>query len=264
MTKRKSIFICMALNTTLFVLPVQADTTIVLKDKVNGESSTFQVKGNYVRLSSSDEEGYTLYNKPRDTLIHVDDSKKIYAEIDLKTMQKQMLGMSQMRQQQEKMMQAQMASMPPEQRRMMEQQMPGMDGPSASFTQKAKGSRKVNGYKCKAYEFYQQERLVSEICLANASATGISKSDYSTLMSMMKFMKKMSKMTSDAMGDTSQHDAFMLSDLNGIPISMKDSDDGSVMTISSLSSSSVDRKLFTSYKRYTKQLGGMMAPVMPE
>jgi len=261
MTTRKSFSVSMVLCTAMFILPVQADTTIVLKDKANGESSTFQVKGNYVRISSSDEPDYTLYDKSRDILISVDDRKRIYAEIDLKTLQQQMQGMTQMRQQQNKMMQAQMASMTPEQRRMMAQQMPGSSGP---ITHKAKGTRKVNGYKCKAYEFYQQGQLVSEVCLANASATGIGGSDYSTLMSMIKFMRSMSKMTSDAIGDTSEHDPFMLSNLKGIPVLMKDPADGSDMTISSLSSSSLDSKLFTAYKRHTKQLSMMMNPNMPE
>lgn len=244
----------MAFCTAVFILPAQADRTIVLKDKVKGDSSTFQVKGSYVRISSSDEPVYTLYDKSRNIMIHVDDSKKAYYEIDLKILQQKMQGASQQMAQ----MRAQLDTMPAEQRRMIEQQMPGMGGPSGPITNKAKGSRKVNGYKCKAYEFYQQGQRIGEVCLASASATGIGRSDYSTLMSMMGFMQAMAKMTSDMIGDASQHDPLMLSNLKGIPVMMKDPADGSNMTISSLSSSKLASKLFTAYKSYTRQPIEMM------
>ena len=45
----------------------------------------------------------------------------------------------------------------------------------------------------------------------------------------------------------------MLSDLKGVPVMIKDFTDGSDMTISSLSSNSIDSKLFTAYKSYQKQ-----------
>lgn len=254
MITRNSRLTGVALCTALFVLPVQADRTIVLKDKVKGDSSTFQVKGSYVRISSTDEPGYTLYDKSRNIMIHVDDRKRAYYEIDLKILQQQMQGASQQMAQ----MRAQLAAMPPEQRRIMEQQMPGISGSSAPVTNKAKGSRKVNGYSCKAYEFYQQGRLIGEVCLASASATGIGKSDYSTLMSMMGFMQAMAKMTSDMIGETTGHDPLMLSNLKGIPIMTKDPADGSDMTINSLSGSKLDSKLFTAYKSYTRQPIEMM------
>lgn len=254
MSTRICVLSGLTLSTALLVLPVHADRTIVLMDKAKGESSTFQVKGDYVRISSTDEPDYTLYDKSRKIMIHVDDRKRAYSEIDLKIMRQQMLVASRQMAQ----MREQLNAMPPEQRRMMEQQMPGMQGSSAPVTNKAKGSMKINGYRCKAYEFYQRGRSVGEVCLASAASTGIGESDYSTLMSMMGFMQAMAKMTKELIGDVAQDDPLMSSDLRGLPVMMKDPADGSIMTISSLSSSSLDSKLFTAYKSYTKQPLEMM------
>ncbi len=254
MITRKCVLSGLTMCASLLVFPAQADSTIVLQDKAKGESSTFQVKGRYVRISSTDEPDYTLYDKTRKIMIHVNDRKRVYSEIDLKTAQEQMkraaMQMAQMR--------AQLNAMPPEQRRMMEQQMPGMYATKGPVTNKNKGSMKVKGYQCKAYEFYQQGRPVGEVCLADASSTGISRSDYSTLMSMMGFMQSMAKMTSNLLGDVSQDDPLMLSSLKGVPVMMKDPGDGSVMTISTLSNNSLDSKLFNAYKGYTKQPLEMM------
>jgi len=187
-------------------------------------------------------------------MIHVDDRKRVYSEIDLKIVQDQMkLASMQMAQ-----MRAQLSAMPAEQRRMMEQQMPGMLVQKGPVTNKGKGNMKVKGYKCKAYEFFQQGRSVGEVCLADASSTGIGRADYSTLMSMMGFMQAMAKMTRDLPGAVSEDDPLMLSSLKGVPVMMKYPGDGSIMTISTLSNNPLDSKLFNTYKGYTKQPLEMM------
>ncbi|HED16881.1 MAG TPA: hypothetical protein ENI64_08750 [Gammaproteobacteria bacterium] len=65
-------------------------------------------------------------------------------------------------------------------------------------------------------------------------------------------------MTKDRVGDALQDGPLMLSNLKRIPVTMKDPADGSNITISRLSSGTINGKLFTAYKRYTKRLIEMM------
>ncbi len=124
-------------------------------------------------------------------------------------------------------------------------------------------SKRVSGINCRIYELLDGQRKVAEICMATAGDAGISAGDYAALMAMMDFMRHMAR-GMPMMGESS--DPLMATDLKGVPMEMKGSEDEDDFTLTSLLRGKLDAGLFEVDKTFRKQdaVKQMMGEMMEE
>lgn len=270
MTKGKLGTTIIGLSALLMTSHTYADTAITMKDVADGAQTLIQIKDGKVRTQELGESGYSLYDKSRDLVIHVDTENRSYVEMDKDAIKMQSAALSKMMAAQMEKMRTLMQNMPPEQRAMMEAQMGGMMGKSPAdagsdekLRTEKRGSKRVSGINCRIYELFDGQRKAAEICMATAKDAGISAGDYAALMAMLDFMRNMTR-SMPAMGAPS--DPLMAVDLKGVPMEMKGSEDGDDFTFTSLSRDKLDAGLFEVDKTFRKQdaVKQMMGEMMDE
>ncbi len=113
MTKGKLGTAIIGLSVLLMTPYTYADTTITIKDDADGSQTLIQIKGGMVRMQEPGDSGYSLYDKSRDIVIHVDTENRSYVEMDKDAIKKQSAALSKMMAAQMEQMRAQMQNMPP-------------------------------------------------------------------------------------------------------------------------------------------------------
>ncbi len=254
-------FVC--LFPVLLITPaVQADATLIMKDGSGKMDSVIEVKGHMVRMSSPGDPDYMLYDAQRDMVIHVNSARREYMEIDRNTLAEMADSMARVRKEmapQMAMMRERLKNLPPEQRAMLEQQMGGMASlgametkPAASLTTVKRGNDKVAGFKCERYDVMSDNQRVSDLCVATRAGAGMSKSDFSTVRSAMKFMREMAagaQEISAGMGVTE----MSMGDADGVPVSAKDLRSGREFRLVNVSGDKLDETRFNAYHSMSKR-----------
>lgn len=243
----------------------RADSTITMEDAAGTPQAVIEVKGNMARMSTPGQADYMVYDASRELIIHVSSDRQEYMEIDRNTLSQFADSVSEMKQQmapQLAQMREQLKSLPPEQRAMIEQQMGAMVGMAAPESQPAapvklvkRGSKKIAGFKCVAYDAMQGNEKLSEVCLATAADAGVSKADFATLSAMMGFMRDMASSAqkfSAGLGSASTP-MMMLGGAEGVPVSVKEFKGGREYAIGDVSDKALKEARFSEYKTYKKQ-----------
>lgn len=239
-----------------------ADVTLRFVDQPDGVISTVMVKDGKVRIEDAEtasEGGITIFDSASGTLTVIMDSERSYSEFtaeDMRRQAEQMKGMLQDAQAGMKgYMEEAMRAVPPEQRAMIEQQMAqmGMDM-SASLseempklsTRRTGRTEKVAGVRCEIYESYLDADKIQEACVASPGALDISKADHQALVAMMDFMGSMAEITGDIMGaDGAGIGAdFAMEFKEGVPVQLRDLEEGSLMVLQDHSDSRLGAELF--------------------
>ena len=236
---------CLALAVLALLAPAaaSADTRAVYQSAKGKESLTFAVKGPMIRWDAPEftrDKRYALYDGTRGTMILVDDGRKEYMEMTPESMRRQRERMQAQLGPMMEQLKKQMKNMPAEQRRMIEQKMSGMmkdGGPSIDFTTKAAGSGRVNGIPCKRLAVLRDGKTVHELCLASPADAKIPAEDYKTMQKMFETMRKMASAVSTA-------SMPLGGDIEGVPVEMKNSVDGSVHTLKQISTDTLPASLF--------------------
>lgn len=241
---------------------VQADATLIMKDGSGKMDSVIEVKGHMVRMSSPGDPDYMIYDAKRDMAIHVNSAKREYMEIDRNALAGMADSMARVRKEmapQMAMMRERLKNLPPEQRAMIEQQMGGMASlgametkPAAKLTSVKRGSDKVAGFKCERYDVMSDNQRVSELCVASHSGAGMSKSDFSTVRSAMKFMREMAagaQKLSTGMGATQ----MSMGDVDGVPVFAKDLRSGREFRVVKVAGNKLDETRFNAYRSMSKK-----------
>ena len=264
-TNRTQLLTVSGLVAAMLLSPaIQADATLQMKDSRGADDALIQVKGNMVRMSTPGQADYMLYDKARDTVIHVNETQKEYMEIDRATIERFSASVSAMREQispQIAMMREQLKNMPPEQRAMIEQRMGGMvnlgsmeSQPVEDIRTVKRGSKEVSGFDCDVYEVLDGKQPVAEVCLATEADAGMSDADFETLSAMMAFTREMAGKAQKLAGSlTTGVPNFDLGDAEGVPVAMKDFKQGREFTVADVSDDKIDDAAFTSYKSYSKK-----------
>ncbi|MCO6413615.1 MAG: hypothetical protein J5I92_12830 [Thiogranum sp.] len=243
---------------------VQSDATIRMKDSRGADDALIQIKGNMVRMSQPGQADYMLYDKTRDTVIHVRTAQQEYMEIDRATIDRYAGTISAMREQiapQIAMMREQLKNMPPEQRAMIEQRMGGMvdlgtmdSQPADDIRTVKRGSKTVSGFDCDLYEVLNGGQPVAEVCLATEADAGMSDADFDTLSAMMAFTRDMAgKAQKLAAGMTTGVPNLDIGDAQGVPVAMKDLKQGREFSVAGVSDDKLDDAVFSAYKSYRKK-----------
>ncbi len=253
MSATTSFRLVLALALFLFGTLSHADTTLTLKDSEGKRKSIIQIKGNMARISNPEKPYYTLYDKRLNTLIRVNDARHRYTEINREALKQQFRNLAQMRQQMMAQMKAQLAALPPQQRHEIEQQMGQTKHKAEKIRAVAAGNKKVKGIRCRMHELYQGKNRIAGVCLATPDDAGMEKTDFTTLMAMLDFMREMAQQAEAAAGRSANNDPLIMSGLKGIPLIIRDNRNDDELVLGNLSAATLDSAVFTGYRNYEKQ-----------
>jgi hypothetical protein len=231
-----------------------ADTKAVYESATGKESLTVRVKGPMVRWDARElDQGqrYVLFDSTRDVMIVVDDRRKEITELNPETLRRQRQQMQAQMAPMMKQLQAQLKNMPPEQRRMIEKKMgalmkPPGETPEATFTTRKVGSGSVQGIPCTRHAILRDGKPEHEVCVASRSDAGVPADDYQTMRKTFAAARAMASAVAAA-------SVPMAGDLEGVPVEMKSSAQGTVRTLRSLSTDTLPADPFAlpPYKKVT-------------
>ncbi len=255
----------------LFIAPVtSADTTMEFDAQGDGLPNEIVIKGNKVLMHSSDGEDM-VYDASQKNTTMIDHERRGYYVMDpqamvegAKAMQSQMQGQTGAGMQQMQQMQQYMQTLlddpniPEDQKNMYREEMAKMMGSAGATPVAPAGSmpalapmriestgesRKISGIKCKMFVVSKGDKAMEEVCVASRKAAGLPEEDYATLRSMFAFMREMADQSMAAMGVESGGPEFP--DYGGVPVQIKDLDDGSLSTLRNVSTKSVSDSAFS-------------------
>lgn len=238
------------------ILPAAAlaDTKAVYQTAGGKDSMMIFVKGPLVRWEAdglSQEQRYLLYDSQRGIVMIVDDGRKEIMEINPETVRQQRERMQSQMAPMMKQLQEQLKNLPPEQRRMIEKQMSGMMQPPAgaaasSYTTRQIGTGRVLGIPCTRHAILRSGKAMHEVCIASPDAASVPAGDYRTMRKMFDTMRDMA--SAAGAGSISMPES-----LDGVPVEMRNTADGSVHTLKSLSSDTLPAEPFKlpAYKTVT-------------
>jgi len=227
-----------------------ADTRATYQSPKGQESLTVQVKGRMVRVDAPElarDRRYGLYDGARRVFFIVDDGRQEIMELTPEMARR--LG-AQMRQAAPmlKQLQAQLKKLPPEQRQQLEKRMSPLmqatgNGPTTVFTTRRIGTGRVLGIPCQRQAVLRDGKPEQEVCLARRTDARVPAGDYAAVRAMAETMREMAAAALPVA-------LPMLADVEGIPLEMKDSANGAVRTLKSLSTTPLraDRFKLPPYK----------------
>jgi hypothetical protein len=242
---------------------IHADATLQYTDSgEEGSGSTLMIKGSQVRMEEREADGstvYSLFDSETRTFVMVIDEERGYAELTEDGLRAQAGEVRAMQEQFLQQMRQQMEQMPPEQRSMMEQQMlqmgidaamlSGEDSPvpdsSALETRRTGGSSTIGGVRCEGMEVLLDGTRTNELCVADPEKLGLSAADFATLRILFEFMQSLSDIALSMGGPfAAEMSAEMLPVVDGVPVQVKNLQDGSVITLESVSTDALSADLF--------------------
>jgi hypothetical protein len=246
-----------------FSTAAQADIALRFTDADRASGSTLMIKGDKVRMEEHEADGstvYSLFDGDTRTLTMVIDEERSYAQLTEEGLRAQAQHVRQMQEEFLAQMRQQMAHMPPDQRQMMEQQMrqmgidpallSGQDAPTpdlASLKTRPTGeTRTIGGVRCEGMDVMLEGQRTNELCVARPGAVGMSDADFRTLRSLFAFMHSLSEIAV-SMGGPFAGDmgTEMLPDVDGVPVMVRNLEDGSTITLESVSTDPLPAELFT-------------------
>ena len=249
-------------SVALLAPAVQADATLTMEDVGGKMDAVIEVKGHMMRMSTPGQSDYMLYNAQRDTAIHVSSSDGQYMEFNRATLEKMADSMTQMQKTMAPkmaMMREQLKNLPPEQRAMIEQRMGGMANfgameskPPVKVSMVKRGSDKIAGFKCQRYDVLNDQQQVADVCVATDAAAGMSKAEFATVGSAMKFMRDMAE-RAQKLSINMGGPRMSMGDVDGVPVAVKDLQNGREFKLAKVSDDALDDARFTGYQSLSKQ-----------
>ena len=250
-----------------------AATTIEFEGQ-GEEPSTFLISKGKVLICTGETEDM-LYDERAGRVTMIDHAERGYFVMDPDEMAERMQGMQARSQQQMQQLQQQMGSameqmrqqmetllndpdIPDQQKRMIQQQMAQMSGGAGAMPGAPPGgmpdqqpmqveatgeSRKVAGIKCNVHKVSQGGRYIQEVCVAGRKATGVPQSDYQTMQNMFAFMRNLAEKSMAAMG-VSGGGGHAYPDIEGVPVEIRDFEEGTVSVLRSVSTESIADSTF--------------------
>jgi len=241
---------------------VHADATLTMQDAGGKMDSVIEVKDHMVRMSTPGEKDYVLIDTQREVAIHVSESEGHYIEIDQAAMKQMADSAAKMQKQmapQMAKMREQLKNMPPEQRAMIEQRMGAMadfgameSRPPVKVTTVKRGKDKIAGFKCQRYDVLNDKVQVADVCMATKADAGMSKADFATVSSALKFMRDMAESAQEVSADFAGQE-MMMGDVEGLPVSARDLKNGREFHLVSVADDALDDARFNAYHSLSKQ-----------
>ena len=249
----------------LSITPATFAATTVEFDAQGEGPETFLISKGKVLMRSGENEDM-VYDDRKRQMTMIDHSRRGYFVMDPEKMAAQMQGMqSQMQGQMGAAMEQMKQHMQTlldnpdisdEQKKMIQDEMAKMSARSGAMPTapgaapepmkiKATGkSRKVAGINCKMHRVSRGGRTVQEVCVASRKATGMPKDDYQTMQNMFSFMREIAEKSMSAMGMSGGGGAAF-PEIDGVPVEIKDMEDGTVSVLRNVSTKSIADSTFS-------------------
>jgi hypothetical protein len=247
-------FCCLLVSAVLAIGAVpQAGADISLGFEVTDENDggwedRMMVQGSMLRLESDgDASVHHLVDTESDRLILVSSSERQWMAFGIEDIDRMQAQLSAMREQ----IEAQLERLPEAQRDMvrqqMEQHMPAADGgeylPVPEITDTGE-TRLVAGVRCRVHRVAMDGRTIQEQCVASAGDLDIPPEDAQTLMSAMNMFHHIARRVAASLGGLTDGATVIPPIKDGIPVEVRDFQEGTVHRLTAVSRDALDAGLF--------------------
>ncbi|MDH3899436.1 MAG: hypothetical protein OEU51_00150 [Gammaproteobacteria bacterium] len=240
-------------------LPVHADSTLVVQDS-DGLKSTIQVKNGKGKMSTTGMDEYIIYDTGARTLTYVEPQQQRYTQMSEDRLEANVQAAANLQKTVAPYMADMLASLSPAQRRMVEQRMgKALSPPAAGHNAKAdiktvaRGNHSIAGLHCKASGIVKNGRPAAEVCMVTAPGGKLSKQDFATLEAIVTFSRGMASSASGMLGDLAGQLEFLATDIDGVPIAVRDLERGKRYQVTAVSNTALSDALFSGYGQFEKQ-----------
>lgn len=249
--------VMVAVSIMLAAMAVHADTTLQVQGS-DGLQSTIQIRNGKGRLSSAGMGEYLLYDSGTGTITYVEPQRQQYTQLTAAELESMVQTAAGIKQSVAPYMANVLAGLPAEQRRMIEQRMGGMTaapaaGESADIRTVDRGRHIFAGLHCQASGILKHERPAAEVCMATAASGQLSSRDFNTLEALVSLSRSMAGSASSLLGDLAAQIELMAIELDGVPVAVRDLENGRHYQVTAVSSAVLSDALFNDYGRFQKQ-----------
>ncbi len=239
--------------------PAHADATLVVQGS-DGLKSTIQVRNGKGKMSAAGMDEFIIYDTGTGTISYVEPQQRRYTQVSEDTLEANVQTAANIQEIAAPYMASMLASLSPEQRKMIEQRMGALLEPpaaghktKASIKTVARGSHIISGLHCKASGIVKDGRPAAEVCMATAASGKLSSQDFATLEAMVKFSRSVAPVAGNLLGDLAGQLEFLATDIDGIPIAVRDLQHGKRYQVTAVSNSALPDELFHGYSRFEKR-----------
>lgn len=249
-----------AASIMLAAMPLAADTTLRVQGS-DGLKSTIQVRNGKGRMSSEGMGEYLLYDSGSGTITYVEPQRQQYTQLTAAELEGLVQAAAGIKQSVAPYMANLLAGLPAEQRSMIEQRLGGMPGaPAAGKPAKAVNIRTVDrgrhifaGLHCQASGILKNDRPAAEVCMATAASGQLSSRDFATLEALVSLSRSMAGSASSLLGSLAAQVELMAIELDGVPIAVRDIENGRHYQVTAVSNAVLSDALFNGYGRFQRQ-----------
>ncbi len=243
----------------LAILPVHADTTLVVQGS-DGLKSMIQVRNGKGKMSTAGMDEYIIYDAGSATITYVEPQQQRYTQASEDMLQANVQTARDLQNSVAPYMANMLASLSPEQRSMIRQRMGAVLGPPAAGHSAetdtrtvARGMHTIAGLRCKASDIVKNGRPAAEVCMATTASGKLSPRDFATLESMVTFSRGIAVSASGMLGDLAEQLEFLATDVDGVPIAVRDLEHGKSYQVTAVSDGVLSDALFNGYGRFEKR-----------
>jgi hypothetical protein len=241
-------------------LPAYADATLTLGGP-NGPDSTIFIRGDKGRISSADRMEYLLYDRGAQTIVFVEPAVQQYTRMTVAELEAMVQKAAMVKETVAPFMADLLAGLPEEQRAAIEQRIGGIpESPaagvpagSADIRTVARGKRVFFGLTCEAREIIRNNRPVMQVCMATGGGGQLSAADFSMLESLMDISRRVAVTAGSLIGDMNQPVDLLAADLQGVPLSFHDMDNGTRYQLTSINDAELSETLFLGFEKFNRK-----------
>lgn len=247
---RKPMAFLACLATTLYSLPVLADTTLTY---TTGQGEfVVKTRPGAVRIDDSSDR-WQLYLQDSSSIYSVEPKARSYVKMDKAAAGAIRNQMQTLRDQMEKQLAQLSEAQRKQARAMMVGQIPGLDGKEHSISlEPTGGTNSVAGIKCKKVQVLRDDKPQESLCVADAQALGMNDEEFETIQSMFSLMQTMFE------GTGLEQLGLPYLSLGGMPVRYQDSASGQTRTLKRVSHGNLPSLAFeipASYKAQSVPVG---------
>jgi len=256
--------------TTIAILlaapPAGADATLYVQGS-DGLKSTIQLRGGKGRMSAAGMDEYVVYDAGTGTITYVEPGQRQYMQVTGAELQSGLQTAAGIRQTVAPYMADMLAGLPPAQRRMIEQRMGALPGAPAaghapatpSIEAVSRGSYIIAGLQCQASSIMKNGHPSAEVCMATSPGGQLSQQDFETLQAMVALSRSMAGSAAGMLGDQAKQFDFLATELDGVPLAVRDLDNGKRYQVTAVSNTVLSDGLFNGYGGFRqRELPGLL------
>ena len=242
------------------VMPTRADTTLGIQGS-DGLNSLIQIRDGKGRVSSNGREDYLLYDSDLSVFTYVEPGSQQYTQVTVAELEAAMQTAASVKQTVAPYMDSLLDGLSAEQKIMIEQRMgPILGAPAAGEPVMLadikivdQGKQTIAGLQCQASSLLKNGQTIAEVCMATSASGKISSRDFATLETLVNLSRSMTDHYTGMPGGTGVLAELMATELEGIPVNVKDIENGKYYQVTSVTDAALSASLFDGYEKFQKQ-----------